>query len=297
MKILITGCNGMLGWDLHEALKEKHELFLSDIPEINLRCPEKNKIVLDITDVNKTYETISRINPELVIHTAAMSDVDGCERNPLKAFAVNSSGTRNIAVACQRFDTVLCYISTDYIFSGENTPREGYSEMDSKDPRCVYGKSKYQGEFFVKHLLNKFYIVRSSSLFGRKRANFVSMIAKMAIEGKPLKVVRDQYTSPTYTRDLAGAISVLIEKPVYGTYHLTNSEGTGRQEVAGEVLKILGKSIDIKLVKRQDIFFANRPKDSRLQNFMWQAEGFKPLRSWKNAVREYMEEIKGELNA
>jgi len=293
MKILITGANGMLGTDLLEILSENHQIFLTDIVDSIDYVSNNVKTEyykLDITDNEKTFHTISKLNPDIVIHTAAYSDVDGCEKNPELAYKINSLGTRNICVACQRFDTVLCYISTDYVFSGDDTPEDGYKEMDKTCPISVYGKSKYWGEFYVKHLLNKFYIIRTSSLFGKKRDNFISMIVRFINDKKNINVVEDQYCCPTYTKHLAKGISQLIEKPLYGIFHLTNSGGCSRYDVVKEIFKIMNKSTEITLTKREKIFYAKRPKDSRLNNYMWNLEGFSPLPQWQDAIKEFLVE-------
>jgi dTDP-4-dehydrorhamnose reductase len=290
MRILIIGTNGMLGSDLFEQLKGNHELHAINRSGIDRRIPEPNSHLLDISDPEKTFAMITRINPDVVINTAAVSNVDECERSPDTAYRVNSLGVRNIALACQRFDTVLCHVSTDYVFSGENTPKDGYCEFDSTGPRSVYGKSKYRAEFYIKHLLNKFYIVRSSLFFGRKRQSFADLAIKSISEGKPVPVVRDQYGSPSYTKDLAGAIALLIQKPLYGIYHLSNGGGASRQEFVEEIFKIMGKNTGISLMEREKIYFAPRPRDSRLNNQMWHLEGFKPLRPWQDALREYVKE-------
>lgn len=295
MRILITGANGLLGYDLWHCLKDKHELYAtgrSEPPEfINI----KNFIQLDITDQESTYKKVSKLNPELVIHLAAISDVDFCERNPELAFKVNSLGTRNIAVACQRFDTVLCYISTDYVFDGKNIPEAGYSEFDKVNPVNTYAKTKYYGEFYVKHLLNKFFIIRTAWLFGKYKKNFVSYVIESIRNKKEINVVTDQSGSPTYTYDLSIAISELIteledgKKQTYGIYHITNTGGAERFEIVNEIFKLMKTSTEIIKKTRSEVYFAPRPRDSRLNNYIWQLEGYKPLRSWQEALKEFLQ--------
>ena len=289
MKILITGVSGMLGYDLWNELKGKHEIYGSDMSEPPAYVSLSEWSKFDITDQQDTYNKISKINPELIIHTAAFSDVDECEKNPAAAYRVNALGTRNICTACQRFDTALCYISTDYVFSGENTPEGGYKEFDRTDPQGIYGKSKYLGEFYVKHLLNKFYIIRTSRLFGKNRKNFISYVVESVKEKKKVTVVKDQFGIPTYTKDLAYAISQLVEKPLYGIFHITNSNWASRKEVVEEIFKILKESTGTVFKTRKELFFAPRPRDSTLRNFIWETEGFKPLRPWQEALREFIQ--------
>ncbi|MFH0807533.1 MAG: dTDP-4-dehydrorhamnose reductase, partial [Elusimicrobiota bacterium] len=245
MKILLIGASGMLSRDMWDAFNEKHELYGSDVSTRPEFIPEKQWSVFDITNLEDTYEKISRLNPELVINTAAYSDVDGCEKNPDLAFRINALGTRNICTACQRFDAVLCHISTYYVFDGVNPPEEGYCEQDKTNPINVYGKSKYWAEFYVKHMLNKFYILRVAWLFGKGRNNFVSFVINSAIENKEIKIVKNQWGSPTYTKDVAQAVSLLVEKPSYGIYHMTNSGKTSREEQVKEIFKLTGKSAKV----------------------------------------------------
>ncbi|MDI6642187.1 MAG: dTDP-4-dehydrorhamnose reductase, partial [Elusimicrobiota bacterium] len=248
----------------------------------------KQFIQLDITNQELTYKLISKTNSELVIHLVAISDVDFCERNPELAFQVNCLGARNVAIACQRFDTALCYVSTDYVFDGKNTPQAGYRETDTPNPVNVYGKTKYLGEKYVEHLLNKFYIVRTAWLFGSYRKNFVNYVIDAVKSKKEINVCIDQCGSPTYTHHLSIAISKLIEKPLYGIYHITNSGGGNRIEIVEEIFKLLKKSTKIVKKTRKELYFAERPRDSRLDNYIWQLDGFEKLPTYQEALKEYI---------
>ena len=186
MKILITGC-GMLGYDLCKSLSEE-ELYVLDIIEPNLNAQNVSFQLCDITDFEKTYKTITRINPEIVIHTAAWTDVDGAEKNPKEAYRLNVLGTRNVALSCQRFDSAMVYISTDYVFDGEK--KEPYVEFDKTNPLSVYGKSKYYGEIEVQQLLDKYFIIRSSWLYGKNGKNFVKTILSLAETKKQRMITR-----------------------------------------------------------------------------------------------------------
>jgi len=288
LRILITGANGLLGYDLWHVLKDKHDVYGCGRSDPPYYINEKNWLKFDITHQEQTYLKITKLNPDIVVHLAAVSNVDFCEKNPEIAYKVNSLGTRNICLACQRFDTTLCYVSTDYVFDGENIPENGYKENDRPNPINIYGKSKYLAEFYVKHLLNKFYIVRTAWLFGKNKNNFVEYILKSINDSTDINVVTDHVGSPTYTKDLSEAISQLIEKQSYGVYHITNSGGCSRQEVVDEVFKFLKKKTNVVKKTRKEFYFAPRPKDTRLDNFMWKLEGFPLLRHWKDALREYI---------
>lgn len=295
MKILITGASGMLGYDLWQILFAEHDLYgvgRSDCPEFIER---EKWLKLDLSDPAKTYQIITKVNPELVIHTAALTDVDACELNPEKAYLVNTLATRNVALACQRFDTVMLYISTDYVFAGEkNTP---YREDDLPNPINIYGKTKYNGEFYVRHLLNKFYVVRTAWLFGKRKKNFVSSFIEqlkgLNQKSDSLKVVADQISSPTYTKDLASAISELIKKSLYGVYHLTNTNSASRYQMAQEIANFIGYKNKIIPISQTELNRpARRPPYSVLDNYNWRIQGFKSLRDWKEALREYLLEFK-----
>ncbi len=290
MRILITGANGLLGYDLWHILKNKHELYGCGRSSPAWYIDEKKWLKLDITDQQQTYTQITKLNPDIVIHLAAISNVDHCEKNPEIAYKVNSIGTRNICLACQRFDTILCYISTDYVFDGENTPEDGYKEDDKPNPINVYGKTKYLGEFYVKHLLNKFYIVRTAWLFGKNRENFVSYVLNSIKNSTEINVV-DQVGSPTYTKDLSEAISFLIEKSAFGIYHITNSEKCSREEIIEEIFKILNKKTKVVKKSAKEMYFALRPKNSCLNNFFWNLQSFPKIRTWKEALKEFVKEF------
>ena len=301
MRILIIGVCGMLGMDLWRKLESKHELYGMDIKKNNNISLTGDKFQqLDITDMNKTYELITKVNPQLVIHTAAYTDVDGCESNRDLAYRINMLGTRNIALACQRFDAVLLYISTDFVFDGEKGCP--YVELDLTNPLSVYGKSKYYGELYIRKLLTKFYIVRTSWLYGKNGKNFVDTITNLVREKEYLEVVNDQIGSPTYTKDLAAAIEKLItfsqseNSGAYGIWHITNSEYCSWYDFAREIveqLKIKDNSLKIKEIKSIGSEKLNRPakrpKCSTLDNFCWHLEGWDKLRSWKEALTDYLQ--------
>jgi dTDP-4-dehydrorhamnose reductase len=237
MKILITGITGLLGSEIAALLEEKHEI-IGIARENSFGSVETLK--LDISDYETVYRAVTKLNPDLIIHAAAMSNVDACESDPDQAFRVNAIGTRNLALACQRFDAALMYISTDYVFSGEGTPEGGYTEFNAASPQGVYARSKLYGELYVQQLLSKFFIIRTAWLFGGKRGNFVSHAAASLRDGKEIKAASDMTSSPTYVKDLAAAVIRLIDQPVYGIYHLTNSGFGSRHEIVMAIAKMMG---------------------------------------------------------
>ena len=287
MKILITGISGLLGSEIARVLSRDHEV-LGLCKES--RTAEFKTFNLDITDPEAAYSTISKINPDLVVHSAAYSNVDGCEKDPDKAYKVNALGTRNVCLACQRFDTVLAYISTDYVFSGDKVSKDGFNESDIPDPKSVYARSKFAGEWFVRNLLNKFFIVRTSWLFGPKRDNFVSQVFSAWKENKKVKQAVDMVSAPTYVSDLALGLQKLTGTNLYGLYHLSNSGFASRYEIASFIARLLGcPQENIEKISLKDLNIpAPRPHFSGLNNYAWRLNGFKPLRPWQEAVTEFL---------
>ncbi len=278
MKVLIIGSEGMLGQDLVDILSKENEISTTTID------------TLDITDIEKTVTTVKNINPDVVIHAAAFTDVDGSESNPDLAYKVNALGTRNVAVACRETDSALVYICTDYVFDG--TKGISYQEYDQANPLSVYGKTKHTGEIYIRDILNKFYIVRTAWLYGYNGPNFVTTMLNLAKKMDSISVVADQIGSPTYTVDLSKAIAELIKKPAYGIYHITNSDHCSWYEYAQEIFKIAGIEIEVKPVTTEEFGSpAPRPKYSVLENYNWNMEGFPKIRSYKDALEEYMDSL------
>ena len=287
MKVLITGISGLLGQEISRAIASGHDIIGLTQSSAGLG---KTHFNVDISDQEAVYSTISKINPDIIIHSAALSNVDECETNPDKAMRVNALGTRNIALACQRFDTALVYISTDYAFSGTERNEKGFTEFDPIRPVSVYAQSKMHGEWFVQHLLNKFAIVRVSWLFGASRPNYVTQMADALLNKKEIIAVTDMVSAPTYVKDLAEALGQLIEKPSFGIYHLTNSGFASRYELAHTIADMMGapKHFIKKSTLSELKLKAQRPHFSGLRNYLWELENRQPLRPWQDAVREFL---------
>ncbi|MHB9095769.1 MAG: dTDP-4-dehydrorhamnose reductase [Eubacteriales bacterium] len=276
MHILIAGANGMLGHALTAALSQQHSITGLDLPD------------LDITNSSMVKSTMSSLQPDLLINAAAYTDVDGCESNVDLAFAVNAAGTRNLAVVCSELNIPLVHISTDYIFNGTGT--SPYKEGDTPNPQSVYGKSKLLGEQNVRELTNKHYIIRTSWLYGDNGKNFVATMLRLGQERDEIGVVNDQVGSPTYTVDLAGAISELIMEPAYGTYHITNSGICSWYDFTLEIFKQAGiEGVNVKPITTDELNRpAPRPRNSVLDNYIWRQKGKLPLRHYKEALRDYL---------
>lgn len=279
MKILITGSNGMLGHDLIEVLKDKHELLLT------------TSKTLDITDGDSVMDFIVKSNPDIVINSAAYTDVDGCESNPDLAYNVNGEGVKNLALACREVDCPLVHISTDYVFNGQND--RPWVEDDEIGPISIYGKSKLEGEEHIKEILEKYFIVRTAWLYGVNGRNFPRTMLELAQNHSEITVVYDEVGTPTYTPDLAKGISELIETDYYGTYHLTNSGNCSWCEFARYIFEVA--DVDVNVIPVTASEFARpapRPSYSVLENRNWVENGFEPLRNYKEAIKEYIELIK-----
>ncbi len=277
VRILITGSNGMLGRDLSALLCARHEVRGADLPGV------------DITNLRLVRGAIPGTGLDAVIHTAAFTAVDDCERRPEFAFQVNAEGTRNVAIACREFSVPLCYISTDYVFDGRKPAP--YVENDGPNPLNVYGASKLQGEKYVAELLPAAWIVRTSWLFGPLGKNFVRTILERARQGNPLRVVDDQFGAPTYTVDLAEILEWIVMKGKAGIYHATNHGYCSWFEFAGEILRQAGLS-HIPLAAIPTLASdrpALRPRNSRLAHTRLESEGLGLLPPWQDALKRYLD--------
>ena len=275
MKILVTGSNGMLGNDLLPLLQERHAV----VPLTRAEA--------DITDELQVRRAIKEVRPEVVIHAAAMTAVDDCELRPELAFRANAEGTRHVASACAELGVPIFYVSTDYVFDGEKA--EPYVETDRTHPVSVYGQSKLEGENQVRALLRRFWIARTSWVFGPFGKNFVEAILGKARQGATLRVVDDQVGCPTYTADLARKIVEIVELGSPGLYHISNQGSCSRFEFAQEILRQVG--LDLALVVPVPTSAsdrpARRPMNSRLANRKLEEEKLGLLPDWKDALRRY----------
>ncbi|UCB56909.1 MAG: dTDP-4-dehydrorhamnose reductase [Candidatus Omnitrophota bacterium] len=290
MKILITGSSGMLAAALIRQLSDKYEVAGLDISKVqNTNYKLQKFIECDITDGKKTLGAISSCGVDIVIHTAAYTDVDGCEKNPQEAEKVNALGTKNVARAAKDCNCLLIYISTDFVFDGEKkTP---YTEEDKPHPINAYGKAKLDGERLVQSILKDFIIVRSSWLFGAGGRNFVDTILNKAKSEKRIKVVNDQFGSPTYAFDLAMAIKALLPafKPSGDIYHITNSGSCSWYEFARAIKEIAGLDTNILPVSASEYNSpAARPRMSILENGRYRDRTGGNLRPWREALGEYL---------
>lgn len=251
----------------------------------------------DIADMSATRRAIIDARPEVVVHTAAYTDVDGCERNPDTAYRINALGTWNVASACAEDSATLIHISTDFVFDGEKN--EPYIEWDRPNPLGVYGASKLAAETLVQAHCPKAYIVRSSWLFGPHGKCFPRVILRLAETRNELTVVADQIGTPTYTPDLAAALLQLLETPLYGIYHIVNSGFCSWHDLAQALLAEAGRSdVVVKPIRSEEWPSpTRRPKYSVLRPYARELQGVALLRPWQDALKDFMREIAGEASA
>jgi len=279
-KFLITGGNGLVGKYLNFLLEKKNYNFFSfSKEEMNITCKEK------------IYKVFKEIKPDIVIHLAALTDVDFCERNPEKAFNINSEGTKNIVEISENFKSFIIYLSTDFVFDGEKgTP---YNENDIPNPINVYGKSKLIGEEFVKRY-KKSLIIRTSRIFGKNGKSFGCKLPYIMKEKKEIFLTNDIINSPTYAFDLSDCIIKLIEKDFYGIINVCNDGWCSWYEFGLKMKNILNSDIEIKNISFDEfskIFnvSAKRPKFTPLSLKLLNSLNIK-MRNWKEALISFLNE-------
>ncbi len=287
MRILITGGAGMLAGALTGVFRDGNDI---------LTLPKSE---MDITDREKVLKIVSNFKPALILNPAAFTNVDACEKFPGQAFRVNAWGAGNMALAARLAGARLVHFSTDFVFDG--TKGAPYREEDTPRPISTYGQSKFAGEKFIRQIHRGHYIIRTAWLFGAEGKNLLSTLHTLLQRKQIIRVSNDQWGSPTYTEDLAGAVQTLVQKAAWGTYHLSNSGCCTRFQLAQEAARHLGCSADlVQPVASAELKLpAPRPAYSVLENYRWQQLGYPPLRDCRKAYREFLknqEKIVAELN-
>lgn len=302
MKILVTGVCGQLGFDVINTLAlHSLEALATDILPEAAGLPEGVPYLpLDITDANAVGEALNRLCPDAVIHCAAWTAVDAAEEpeNREKVFAINAAGTRNLAAACKQIDAKMLYISTDYVFDGQGT-EPWQPDCDAYAPLNVYGQSKLEGEFAVKELLERYFIVRIAWVFGKNGKNFVKTMLRVGRRHDTVRVVNDQIGTPTYTPDLAELLVDMIQTDKYGVYHATNEGGfISWYDFTCEIYRQVGLHTQVLPVTTEEygLSKARRPFNSRLDKAKLAEQGFRRLPDWKDALRRYLIET-GEIQS
>lgn len=287
IKILVTGVNGQLGFDVCRELKERGYTNFLGI----------DKDELDITNETAVKKYIMDYHPNIVIHNAAWTAVDKAEEMPDAVYAVNALGPKYIAEACKLINAKMMYLSTDYVFRGDGT--DYYQEDDPKGSLSVYGKTKLAGEEFVTSILDKYFILRISWVFGINGNNFIKTMLKLAETKKELSVVDDQIGSPTYTYDLSKLMCDMIETDKFGIYHVTNDGVCSWFEFAKYIFEVAGindvvvkpiSTVDYQKLYKQ----AYRPLNSRMAKDKLIKNGFSMLPAWQDATKRYIQELQKE---
>ncbi len=278
--IAVTGADGMLGTELVKQLRrmEGVRLFPLTIKDV------------DITDLIAVRDRLRALRPDILIHTAAFTQVDTAEKEPLTAFMVNAEGTKNLAFFCRDLGIEMVHISTDYVFDGEKG--KPYVEKDRTCPINTYGRTKELAEQYVQGLLDRYKIIRTSwlnGLGGPYPRNFIETILRIAKQKNSLSVVDDQIGCPTFTFDLARCLILLLETPESGIFHITNSECCSWHELASEIIRVSGLAgVEVNPIKTSQFrSLARRPKFSVLRNKRLEEMGFDPLPTWREGLREY----------
>ncbi|RPJ03139.1 MAG: dTDP-4-dehydrorhamnose reductase [Chloroflexi bacterium] len=277
MRVLVTGANGRLGSQLLNELPQRgHDVFGADVDTLDVR---------DARSVSQTFETV---RPDIVVHCAALTAVDYCAEHPDEALEINGFGTQTVALACQKYDAAIVYLSTNEVFDGKT--QRPYLEFDRANPINAYGYSKWVGEQVVRDLVRKHFIVRTSWLFAHGGGNFVQTILRLAQEGQPLRVVVNEVASPTYNNDLAAAISQLIATGVFGLYHLTNEGYISRYAFARQILNLAGfADIPIEPIALAEYRRASTPPEYTMLRNMAAARLGVTLRPWQAALAAFLE--------
>jgi dTDP-4-dehydrorhamnose reductase len=276
---LVTGSEGQLGSELCRQLGG--ECVGLDLP------------AFDLTDREGVLRTIAELRPRTVINTAAYTQVDRAEDEAERCRAVNAQGVAHLAEACRRQEAVLVQISTDYVFGGPPARREPYRETDEPRPQGVYAQSKLDGERYAAQW-DRHFIVRTCGLYGRlgprSAGNFVETMLRLAAQGKPLRVVSDQWCTPSYVPHVARATRFLLEEAAYGIYHVVNTGATTWYDFAAEILRQSGLEVELEPITTSDYGArAPRPTYSVLDTAKYHAlAGAPPMPGWQEALAEYL---------
>ena len=279
MKVLVTGYTGQLGFDVIRELKTR-----------NIECIGTTRNEFSLIDIEKMQAFVKAYKPDVVIHCAAYTAVDKAEDEVELCDQINHLATKELAKVCKEIDAKMIYVSTDYVFAGSG--EDFYEVNDEKAPQNVYGKSKLDGELAVQEILDKYFIVRISWVFGEHGNNFVKTMLRLGKEHKEINVVSDQYGSPTYTADLAKLLVEMIKTEKYGIYHATNEGVCSWAEFAEEIFKIANMDIKVNYIRTKDYQAkAKRPLNSRLSKFTLLNNKFLLLPNVEFSLKNFLKKI------
>ncbi len=286
MRILLIGSTGMLGSDCREVLSEDYEII----------APERKE--LDIISWDRVIETLQEVNPDIILNCAGFSNVDACETEPFKVRKVNVEGPRNLAQGAARFKCKLVHISTDYVFNGKKNVPQPYFEDDATDPLSAYGKSKMDSEVGVRENAPDYAIVRTSWLYGRNGANFIHSILTNALgkKMKPLKIINDQFGSPTWTLTVARQIKELLKRDAKGTFHATSEGHCTWFDFTKIIFKKLKIKVPLEPMSMADYpYVAKRPVNCILENRLLKKQGLNLMPEWQKDIKAYLSKFGSDL--
>ncbi len=292
MRLLLTGARGMMGRDLTQlAEAQGHEVWPTDVTA--LRHEPEDRI--DVTRSDELRSAIAEYSPDAVLHLAALTDVDGCEKNPAQAYLVNTLGTENVARACRDADLTMLYVSTGSVFPGDKpTP---YHEFDDPRPISAYSRSKWQGEVAVRQQVHRHFIVRAGWMFGGgvEDKKFVAKMIELARDRDILRAVDDKFGSPTYTRDISRVCLDLLGSTEFGTYHASNQGMCSRFQMAEAIVDFAGiEGCEVQPCSSAEFPLpAPRPRLEAMECLRLRLAGFEVPRPWRESLREYVRGLVG----
>ncbi|RED57624.1 dTDP-4-dehydrorhamnose reductase [Cohnella lupini] len=273
--ILVTGANGQLGRELIGFSDQR------------FRIIGFGRLELDVTNLAQCRAVVAEVHPDAIIHAGAYTAVDKAETDADEAYRVNAIGTRNLTIAANEIGAKLCYVSTDYVFDGMGSLP--YNEYDNTNPQSVYGKSKRAGEVLLQSLSQRYFIVRTSWVYGKYGNNFVKTMLKLASERDSLSVVHDQVGSPTYTYDLGRFLIELVQTEAYGIYHASNTETCTWYEFAQAIFEESGLSTKVEPCSTDQFPRpAPRPAYSVMDHSAIRQNGFSQLRPWREGLKAFL---------
>lgn len=283
-RILVTGARGQVGLALHHLMSGQEGF---EICRTDAVASEADKVqALDITEETAVKEAVKAFQPDIIIDSAAMTAVDLCESMEDKAYRINALGPKYLAQAAEDCGARLIHLSTDYVYDG--LKEEPYIESDEPRPLSAYGRTKLAGDLFVREFCSKSFILRTAWVYGEGK-NFVRTMLKLAESGNPIRVVNDQFGSPTSALEMAKVILFLMDTDSYGIYHTTCEGSTNWYEFAGEIFRQAGKEVDLIPIPSSEYPTpATRPKYSVLENKALKERHGYYMKHWVDALTEFM---------
>jgi dTDP-4-dehydrorhamnose reductase len=277
-KLLVTGCNGQLGRAINKQFENtEYELVNTDYTE------------LDITNIEAVVAMVKEVKPYAIINCAAHTGVDACETDRENAYKINAIGPRNLSIAATQVGAKMVHISTDYVLDGSGT--RPYTEFDAANPQGMYGFTKLAGENFVKDFAKDYFIIRTAWLYGDGK-NFVKTMLRLSETNEKVRVVGDQFGSPTSTTELAKMIAYLLPTQNYGLFHGTCEGSCSWADFTTEIFRLAGKSTEVEAITTEEYPTpAVRPAYSVLDNYMLKLTTDFTFATWEEAIKEYMENL------